>query len=304
MTKIIFKRRLIIFVFLLVYILCSNFIQHRDFKTSKNNENNATYKTYENYPLYLGIPSNSSKNIKNITDYLIERPQYSLSYNKNKLTPNWVAWHLDRNSIKQNISRQNDYKEDNKIPESWYKVKENDYQYSTYEFDKGHMCPSADKTNTIKNNSSTFYMSNMVPQSTENNQKTWRMVEEFIRNNEINNGKEAYIVSGPLGIGGESSKGFFEYIKIKDGIHKITVPHSTWKIALFLDEGTNDLKRINQNTKILAINVPNNTDCDNNNWQDYIISTDELEKLTNFDFFSNIPDKIENYIETKKYEIY
>ncbi|MDY6820939.1 MAG: hypothetical protein SVN78_04890 [Deferribacterota bacterium] len=44
--------------------------------------------------LELGNPTNAVHDIKSNRNYLIEREQYSLSYDNESGIPNWVSWHL------------------------------------------------------------------------------------------------------------------------------------------------------------------------------------------------------------------
>lgn len=115
----------------------------------------------------LGIPSNAVADINSPNDYLIERAQYVLSYNKEKGEPNWVAWHLDSTWIGR-APRQNNYRADSSLPPGWYQVEP--YDYSGSGFDRGHNCPSGDRTSTVADNSETFRMTNMLPQAPDNNQ--------------------------------------------------------------------------------------------------------------------------------------
>ena len=45
--------------------------------------------------------------------------------------------------------------------------------YSGSGFDRGHNCPSADRTGSTADNTATFLMTNMMPQAPTNNQQTW-----------------------------------------------------------------------------------------------------------------------------------
>ncbi len=47
-----------------------------------------------NIHLKYGNPSNA--NSKDTNNYLLEKPQYALSYNCKTGIPNWVSWQLDR----------------------------------------------------------------------------------------------------------------------------------------------------------------------------------------------------------------
>ncbi|MDY6897935.1 MAG: DNA/RNA non-specific endonuclease [Cyanobacteriota bacterium] len=123
-------------------------------------------------------------------------------------------------------------------------------------------------------------MSNMIPQAPANNREVWRELEEYSRDL-VNQGKELYIVAGGEG----KSKA------IADG--RVTVPKYTWKVILVLDNGNIE------NT--IAVRMPNNDTVARTDWTDYIVSVDEIERKTGYDFFSTVPDRIARKIESKDY---
>ena len=61
--------------------------------------------------------------------------------------------------------------------------------------------------------------------------------------------------------------------------------------------GQNDVQRINENTRIIAVNIPNQNSVGVDSWKKYRVSVDELEALTGFDFLSNVPTDIQAVIE-------
>jgi hypothetical protein len=58
--------------------------------------------------------------------------------------------------------RRSKFAPDPDLPEGFFQVRPNDYRGSG--FDRGHMCPSGDRTATKEDNEATFYVTNMVPQ--------------------------------------------------------------------------------------------------------------------------------------------
>lgn len=246
----------------------------------------------DNDHLLLGNPTYATADIINANNYLMVKPQYCLSYNNSKLTANWVAWHLNSSWL-GSVSRQDDFRADNTLPSSWYHVTESDFFYSQYGFDRGHMCPSADRTATVTDNSATFLMTNMVPQSPNNNQIVWENLESYCRTL-AKNGSELYIISGPYGEGGTSAKGTFTVLK-----SGVVVPALVWKIALVLPNGNNDLSRITPSTRVIAVVIPNNQECSSKPWTSYRVSVDSIEHLTGYDFFTSIPKDIQDALEAK-----
>jgi len=236
----------------------------------------------------LGNPSNAKSDTTLHENYLIEKPQYSLSYNNSKHIPNWVSWHVDSSDLGKE-DRQNDFRADSLLPPNWYQVTPKDYKNSG--FDKGHQCPSGDRTRSIVNNSATFLMTNMIPQAPKNNQVTWKNLEDYSRYL-VSQGNELYIICGIFGQGGIGSKGEASTI----GKKNITVPAQTWKIIVVVPV---KYHQITDSTRVIAVLLPNTQRCSEKPWSSYRVSVDSIEKLTGYDFLSNVPVKIQNVLEAK-----
>lgn len=258
----------------------------------------------ENSPLFLGNPSDALSDTNLNENYLMEKSQYTLSYNSDLLIPNWVAWHLSSSDINGSADRSNDFRPDEGLPSDWYGVKKADYQYNKYGFDRGHVCPSADRTATQEDNSMTFLMTNMVPQSPDNNRVIWMHFETYERKL-VEQGNEVYIIAGPSGKGGTSGKGTFEEIPItlKNGeVLNMQVPAYTWKVLIAIPEGEDDFERIGQDSIVIAINVPNQMGmAKTGDWEQFVTTVDDIEAQTGYDFFELLPDSIEDVLEQKVY---
>ncbi|WP_017651776.1 DNA/RNA non-specific endonuclease [Fortiea contorta] len=232
--------------------------------------------------LLLGNPSSASPTSITPDNYLMVKSQYALSYNRSKGTANWASWQLNSSWL-GDAERQNNFRPDSTLPVGWERVTPAMYTGSGY--DRGHIAPSADRTKTKEDNAATFLMTNMMPQSADNNRNTWGNLEDYCREL-IAQGKELYIVAGPFGSLGEPLKG------------KVTVPQTTWKIVVVLDKPGSALKDITATTRIIAVNIPNQQGI-NSDWRTYKVSVDELEKLTGYNFLSNISPNIQEVIESK-----
>lgn len=230
--------------------------------------------------LTMGNPSNATTDVGVPLNYLMVKPQYALSYNRDNGESNWVSWHLDSSWL-GSAARQNDFRNDTTLPAGWYQVQATDYSGSG--FDRGHMCPSADRTITVSDNSATFLMTNMIPQLPANNQIVWANLESYCRTL-VTSGNELYIISGGQGL---------QYF-IANG--HVAVPAQTWKVIIVLTNGTNDVGRVTTTTRTIAVVIPNSGSI-NSDWRTYRTSVDQVEALTAFDFFSNVPSSIQNVIE-------
>jgi endonuclease G len=241
--------------------------------------------------LTMGNPSNATADLTEPNNYLMEKDAYTLSYNRDKGTPNWVSWHLE-SAWYGTLARNDTFRADPAVPADWYRVQATDY--FTSGFDRGHMTPNADrdKETSIPLNQATFLMSNMVPQAPDNNQGPWADLEGYLRTL-TDAGNEIYIVSGPAGIGGTGSSGFMT--TIADG--HVTVPASTWKVALIIPKGDDDVSRVTAATRTIAVIMPNTQGIRNVDWHTYLTTVDAVEQLSGYDLFSNLPDAVENSVE-------
>ncbi|HEX3558835.1 MAG TPA: DNA/RNA non-specific endonuclease [Pyrinomonadaceae bacterium] len=240
--------------------------------------------------LTMGNPSNATADVNQPSNYLLDKPQYAVSYNRDKGRPNWVSWHLDSTWL-GSTARQDDFRNDTTLPAGWYQVQGTDYTGSG--FDRGHHCPSGDRTSTVADNSATFLMSNMMPQAPDNNQGPWEALESYCRTL-VSSGDELYIIAGGSGSGGTGSNGGTT-TTIASG--HVAVPSQTWKVIMVLPVGTNDVSRVTTSTRTIAVILPNTQGIRANDWRSYRVSVDQVEALTGYDFFSNVPVSIQNVIE-------
>lgn len=234
-----------------------------------------------NVHLTLGNPSQAKASLETPNNYLMEKSQYVLSYNRERGTANWVSWQLNQSWLGR-VDRQDNFRPDESVPDGWYQVRPADYTGSGY--DRGHLVASADRTRTQEDNSATFLMTNIIPQTPDNNRNTWRQLEEYCRDL-VKQGKELYIVAGGSGYRRRLAQG------------KVTVPSYTWKVIVVLDQPGGGVGGITENTPVIAVLVPNQDNL--KNWQQYQVSVDELETVTGYDFLSNVSPKIQKVIEAK-----
>lgn len=204
---------------------------------------------------------------------LVKHTYYTLSYNEEKEQANWVYYTLtDSMIIYSDEERSNRFKEDKMVASG--SAKPSDYSKSGY--DKGHLCPAGDMGFNHTAMEESFLMSNMSPQAPDFNRGIWKDLETDVRNWAKAEHK-LYVVTGPI----------FKDDKGTIGVDRVEVPGYYYKVIY---DPTDQ-------PKMIAFVLPN--EGSTRPVSDFAVSTDEVEKLTGFDFFSQLPDDQENWLESK-----
>ncbi|WP_035557692.1 DNA/RNA non-specific endonuclease [Hymenobacter sp. IS2118] len=240
--------------------------------------------------LALGNPSGATTNPTNYTNYLLSKSQFALSYHRDKGKPNWVSWHLSRAWL-GSAPRQDNFAADAELPAGWFRATSSSYTGSG--FDRGHNCPSADRTGSVADNSATFLMTNMMPQAANNNQRTWVGLENYCRTL-VSQGNELYIICGSYGSGGTGTNGYATTIAGGN----IAVPSNCWKVVVVLPEGSADASRVTSSIRVIAINTPNNQTLAAA-WGSYRTSIDAIEAATGYDLLSAVSSAVQATIEAR-----
>lgn len=227
--------------------------------------------------LTFGNPSNAGKD--NPENFLVERSQYALSYSKSRNVLNWASWRVDNHWLGR-TDRQNDFRPDGGLPKGFYQVTPGEYRRSGY--DRGHMVPSGDRTNTPQDNSITFLMTNIFPQASENNRGPWKDLEQYGRDLIYQDGKALYVIGGIYGNKGK--------------VGEVTVPGRVWKVIVVLDDLDDEITR---GTEIIAVDMPNSERIDAD-WQTYRTTIDRIEIATGYDLLSEVSEGIQAAIESRR----
>jgi endonuclease G, mitochondrial len=243
----------------------------------------------ESVHLMLGNPSHA---IPLETDryHLFLRPQYALLYDRITNTPAWASWQLNASWL-GTLSRPV-FTPDPDLPTRWYRVTPHNYAASG--FDRGHIVPAADRNRTPEDSAAVFYMTNIAPQSPDNNRGPWEKLESYCRTL-VRSGKELYIVAGTAGKGGVGSLG--QAAAIAEG--NIAVPAAFWKIIVVNNRTGLGLTRITKNTRVIAVLIPNQQGIKEETWQTFRTTVRELEQRTGYDFLSNLPSEVQDALETR-----
>jgi len=209
-------------------------------------------------------------------ELILKRKNYTLSFNKELNIPNWVAWTLDKKKLTERVSRKGySFRPDPDLNRSQAVVTQ-DYANSGY--DRGHMCPAGDSKWSGEAMKESFYMTNICPQHPNLNGGDWNELEEACRRWATKG--PVYIVCGPIFYKKEKPK----YIGKE---HQIRVPDAFFKVILAgVEKG-----------KPRAIGFIYKNTAGNRPLDSYVNSIDQVEHITGYDFFSELPDKVESEVE-------
>ncbi len=207
---------------------------------------------------------------------IIKHIGYTVSYDADFKTPQWVAWQLTRKKANGTEARYNKFQPDPKVKGA--KAYPTDYTNSGY--DRGHMAPAADMKWSHQAMVESFYMTNVCPQNRNLNRGDWKDLEELERSWATKYGCVS-IAAGPIY--------YKERTPQRIGGNKVAVPDAFFKVLLVGYPKT---------PKAYAFVFENKAGSHPLTY--YQLTVDELEKRTRMDFFSALPDKVENKIEAEK----
>ena len=205
------------------------------------------------------------------TDLHIKRKNLFIGYSKTYRQAIWVAYTLDADKLlTRQVRRKDKFQADPAV--KYRPVKPKDYNRSGY--DKGHLAPAADMTYSEETMKNSFYMTNITPQIPGCNRGIWKRIESQVRRWALSEGK-LYIVTGPV----------FDRKPKKMGNSKIPVPSAFYKVVLDLTPPM----------KMIGFFVPNETS--KRHVSNFVLPVDEVERITGYDFFSELDDEIEKKLQ-------
>ena len=213
---------------------------------------------------------------KERAEILLEQYGYTVSYNPDLCIPNWVAWELNAEKLVERESRNSKFVPNPKLPEDMAVTTK---EYTGSGWDRGHMCPAGDNKYHWRAMNESFYMTNICPQNHNLNRGDWKELEEACRRwAEV---EPVYIVCGPINY--RTPK--YGYI---GKTFKIRIPDAFFKVVLTGMQSGNPR----------AIGFIYKNEAGNNKRDKYVNSVDEVERITSMDFFSALPDDIEERVES------
>lgn len=230
---------------------------------------------------------------------------YCVGYNTRLKANCWTAfkWYTGFSSNNKNWNRNrwrngetfngyggtgDPFQPDPVLPEA---IRTNYSDYSGSGYQRGHLMGSADRLNSKEANGQTFYLSNIQPQlGGFNEQGIWWNLENFLRStyDQSTFRDTLYVVKG-----GTISAG--NYTMVNGG--RLVCPKYFYMAILAFAK---KYAKINGGYYAIAFWMEHKENADDVSSK-YAISIDELERRTGIDFFCNLPDDIEDAVESHFY---
>lgn len=204
------------------------------------------------------------------SECLLYKTGFVVNYNVDWRIPNWVAYELTDEETFGAIERAGHFKVDEDAPSP--RVETSAYSHSGY--DRGHMISAADVKWSQQAMYDSFLMTNICPQNPNLNRGDWNDLEELCRSWAKKWGR-LYIACGPVVTDNPQ----------RIGDVGVVVPAAFFKVVL----------RMGEEVESIGFLFANRAGC--KPLQTYAMSVDDLETVCNMDFFSLLPDSLEECVE-------
>lgn len=205
------------------------------------------------------------------TGQIVHHEGYSLSYSEPHEQAEWVAYELKKSHLTNSNFKRPYFEVDKAVKTraaSWK-------NYKNSGFDRGHLCPAGDRTYSKLAYDETFLTSNISPQDHAFNAGIWNTLEQKVRY-WANKYDGVFVVTGGV------LKGNMKTI----GSEKVAIPNQFYKVLIDSNSG---------NVKMIAFLFPHKNS--NEPLYKFVVSVDEVEKLTGIDFFPELDDALEDRLE-------
>lgn len=256
----IYTRFLISFLILIFFQGCSK-------QKPSQNETTPQNITSKNTDAYFYLPKSKNGEI-------VHHTYYSLSYSEKHEQAEWVAYELKKSHLSYTNFKRPYFIDDPEVSTesaSWR-------NYIRSGYDRGHLCPAGDRRFSKAAFDETFYTSNIAPQKNDFNAGIWNRLEQKTRY-WARKYDGVYVVTGGI------LNNNLETIGKED----VSVPEYFYKILL---------DNTNGNYKTIAFLIPHQET--EEPLYKFVVSIDQIEKLTGIDFFPRIDDATENKLEKSK----
>ena len=253
-------------------------------------------------PMWLELPGSEEFDADyRVTHYAEmegrQQRNYTVLYDADTYISYWVAYPLCHAHLTS--GREEIWGYDPKVDQSHQTSVSKGYgascptaNYPNNFYARGHQLPNADRNAVPQMQEQTYYSTNMTPQLQNGfNGGIWAKLEAAVRQT-VPQGDTLYVVTGA------SIRKLHENLAAKKILNKndgkqLPVPNYYWKVLLKVKRDGEKLV----DAKTVAFWLPHD-DLKGHGYAEYVVSVDQVEQWTGFDFFINLPDSMETTAET------
>lgn len=216
---------------------------------------------------------------------------YCLEYVKSAYHSRWVAFRFDGDTRAKSVSRSDEPFADDPSLSSELKIGSNGFGW---DYNRGHLCASADRLYSRTANEMTFYMSNMSPQLPSFNQAYWVTLENLVQTlgRDATFADTLYVVKGGTVKSGQT----LGSVARNNGA-KVTIPKYYFMALLKIKNGTYSSIAFWMEHKEYGYTYENKAPL--SVIKEDAVTVNQLEELTGINFFPNLPDSQEEQVESQ-----
>lgn len=210
---------------------------------------------------------------------------YAMLYDTRLRMAYWVAYPLCNYYMKGSGKRTDNWDYDPSIG----KEQQAHLERGIDGYDRGHQLPSADRMTTKADNATTFYYTNITPQTGKGlNQSIWNNLEEKVRR-WASHTDTLYVVTGAMPTDEEHRT--VTYALDNDG-RRIAVPRYYYKALA---------RKVKGRFQTIAFWLEQKAYDDPNSYMDYALSVSDLERLTGFTFFPTLDVSVKERLDLSQW---
>ncbi|HNU69947.1 MAG TPA: DNA/RNA non-specific endonuclease [Myxococcota bacterium] len=233
---------------------------------------------------------------------LLDNLGFDAGYSEYRKGPVWVAYRVDAARLPDRFPRPRGFATDDRTRA---RVAHRDYTGTGY--DRGHMAPNHAIASRYGREAQleTFLMSNVTPQKPALNRETWRKLEEMEAGKWSQKLEEVWVITGPVFDDERTYLGNGEAgIDIPDAFFKVVIDEAPFDSRMtvheYSDRAVAPKRGIRpwHRPRVLAFIVPQDVD-GSEPLTEFLVSVDWIEQKTGLDLMPEVPDDVEEAIESE-----
>lgn len=230
-----------------------------------------------------GLPSIPNSVYEPSAEYIVARQAFVLGFDPERRLPRWIA-NATRPHTGAYQRPRNTAGLDPLLPAE-LQARREDYRGSGY--DRGNLISGRDVAyHGPQASVEAYYMSAVAPQTPMFNRSVWAALERYSRALADQHGV-VYLLSGTV-FSLQPDEEKVDYVVI--GKRRVAVPAAFFRVI-----GRAGAENF---PEFIAFLIPNNVSREAD-FTDFTVSVDRIEALTGLDFFQNLPDEVEAYLESR-----